>query len=160
MKKTGILNAELMSELTKLRHMDQFVICDAGFPVPQGANIVDVSLIAGVPSFMLTLKAVLNELIVEDYVIFDFMKEYNTETYDELKKIFCKQTAREVSMEEFIELSKNVKLFIRTGELKPASNILLTSASGADVKCRPLDISFDQNEILQETYNDMQKYTK
>ena len=50
MKKTGIFNVQLMMELTKLRHMDQFVICDAGFPVPKDANVVDVSLIAGVPS--------------------------------------------------------------------------------------------------------------
>ena len=28
MKKTGIFNVQLMMELTKLRHMDQFVICD------------------------------------------------------------------------------------------------------------------------------------
>lgn len=148
MKKTGILNADLMSELTKLRHMDQFIICDAGFPVPKGANVVDVSLIAGVPSFMLTLKAVLNEIIVEDYMIFDFMKEYNRETYDELKRIFIRQTAKEVSMDEFIAMSKDVKLFIRTGELKPASNILLTSASGASVKCEPFDVAFDQKDLV------------
>ena len=147
MKKTGIFNVQLMMELTKLRHMDQFVICDAGFPVPKDANVVDVSLIAGVPSFMLVLKAVLNELIVEDCTIFDFMKEYNRGTYDELQKIFVKQDKKEVSMEEFIELSANAKLFIRTGELKPASNILLTSASGAGPKRDPYDVSFSEEEL-------------
>ena len=147
MKKTGIFNVQLMMELTKLRHMDQFVICDAGFPVPKDANVVDVSLIAGVPSFMLVLKAVLNELIVEDCTIFDSMKEYNRETYDELQKIFVKQDKKEVSMEEFIELSANAKLFIRTGELKPASNILLTSASGAGPKRDPYDVSFSEEEL-------------
>ena len=147
MKKTGIFNVQLMMELTKLRHMDQFVICDAGFPVPKDANVVDVSLIAGVPSFMLVLKAVLNELIVEDCTIFYFMKEYNRETYDELQKIFVKQDKKEVSMEEFIELSANAKLFIRTGELKPASNILLTSASGAGPKRDPYDVSFSEEEL-------------
>ena len=147
MKKTGIFNVQLMMELTKLRHMDQFVICDAGFPVPKDANVVDVSLIAGVPSFMLVLKAVLNELIVEDCTIIDFMKEYNRETYDELQKIFVKQDKKEVSMEEFIELSANAKLFIRTGELKPASNILLTSASGAGPKRDPYYVSFSEEEL-------------
>ena len=34
MKKTGILNAELAYELTKLRHTDKMVICDAGYPIP------------------------------------------------------------------------------------------------------------------------------
>lgn len=70
MKKRGILNAQLMSELTKLRHTDKMVICDAGFPIPKDATVVDVSLIAGVPTLPQVLKAVLNEIIVEEYAIF------------------------------------------------------------------------------------------
>lgn len=147
MKKKGIFNAELMMELTRLRHMDQFVICDAGFPVPKDAKVVDVSLIAGVPSFMLVLKAVLNELIIENYTILDFMKEYNQETYNELQQIFVKQKKEEVSMQEFIELSSNAKLFIRTGELKPLSNILLVSASGASPMRDLYDVSFSEKEL-------------
>ena len=38
MKKNGLLNAELMGELTKLRHQDKFVICDIGFPIPKGGQ--------------------------------------------------------------------------------------------------------------------------
>ena len=34
MKKRGIFNAQLIEELTKMRHTDRIVICDAGFPVP------------------------------------------------------------------------------------------------------------------------------
>lgn len=143
MKKGGLLNAQLMFELTKLRHCDKVVICDAGFPIPEGKTVVDVSLVAGIPSFMQVLKACLNEIIVEDYVIFDFMKEYNQETYDALQAMFVKQTHREVSMPEFVELSREAKLFVRTAEFKPASNILLTSASGVDFMCKPLDVSFD-----------------
>lgn len=144
MKKTGILNAELMYELTKLRHLDQLVICDAGFPVPKGATVVDVSLTAGIPTFMQTLKAVLNELIIEEYTIFDFMKEYNTEYYQELQKIFVNQKSNEVPMPEFIEASKEAKLFIRTGELKPASNILLVSATGVREMNQEYDVSFGE----------------
>lgn len=143
MKKTGILNAELLCELTKLRHQDMLVICDAGFPIPKGSKVVDVSLVAGIPTFMQVLKAVLNEIIIEDYVVFDFMKQYNAEYYEELKKMFVKQTSSEVSMPDFVEKSKDAKLFIRTGELKPASNILLTSATGVRQMCDELDVSFD-----------------
>ena len=79
--------------------------------------------------FMQVLKAVLNELIVEEYVIFDFMKDYNKEYYNTLETIFKNQERQEVSMPDFVVLSKEAKLFIRTGELKPASNIMLTSAT-------------------------------
>ncbi len=143
MKKTGILNADLEYEITKLRHQDKFVICDAGFPIPKGSTVVDVSLVAGIPSFMQTLKAVLNEIIVEEYMVFDFMKQYNSEYYDELQKMLINQKSSEMSMQEFIEVSKEAKLFIRTGELKPASNILLISATGVKEMNKTLDVSFD-----------------
>lgn len=143
MKKAGILNAKLAGELTKLRHLDRLVICDAGFPIPRGSAEVDISLVAGIPTFIQTLKAVLNEMIVEEYMVFDFMKEYNAEYYEELRKIFINQKSSEVSMQEFIEASKEAKLFIRTGELLPASNILLVSASGVEQVCKSFDVSFD-----------------
>lgn len=144
MKKAGILNAQLICELTKLRHEDKFVICDAGFPIPNGANVVDVSLIAGIPDFIQVLKAVLNELIVEEYMIFDFMKDYNKEYYTQLHNFFKTQKYSEVSMQEFIECSKEAKLFIRTGELKPASNIMMVSATGVKEMNQDFDVRFDQ----------------
>lgn len=143
MKKNGMLNAQLLGELTKLRHQDQLVICDIGFPIPKGSNVVDVSLVEGLPTFVQVLKAVLNEIIVEDYVIFDFMKQYNEEYYSFLKENLKNQACSEVSMEAFVEASKAAKLFIRTGEPKPASNILLTSATGVRFMNEKLDVRFD-----------------
>ena len=130
MKKTGILNAQLLCELTKLRHKDKLVICDAGFPIPAGANVVDISLVAGLPSFLQTLRAVVNELIFEEYTVFDVMAEKNPEYYGVLQSLFREQAHSEVPMSEFLLRAADAKLFIRTGELKPASNLLLVSASG------------------------------
>ena len=144
MKKTGILNADLAGELTRLRHLDRFVICDAGFPIPKDSNVVDVSLIAGIPTMMQVLKAVLNELIVEEYIIFDRMESANPEYFHEIKGFFVNQAHSEVSMPEFIELAKDAKLFIRTGELKPCSNIMLTSATGVRERNEKFDVSFDE----------------
>ena len=136
MKKRGILNAQLMSELTKLRHTDKMVICDAGFPIPKDATVVDVSLIAGVPTLPQVLKAVLNEIIVE---------EANKEYYDFVKETFKdKQKYSEVSMPEFQKMTADAKFYVRTGELAPCSNIMLVSASGVDIFCDPMDISFEE----------------
>ena len=143
MKKTGILNADLVSELTRIRHRDRLVICDAGFPIPKGANVVDVSLVAGIPTMMQVLKAVLNEMIVESYVIFDSMKTANPAYYEQITAMFINQTSKEVSMDEFLKEADFVKLFIRTGELRPASNIMLTSATGVRERNQKFDISFD-----------------
>lgn len=143
MKKTGILNAELSGELTKLRHLDCLVICDAGFPIPKGAQIVDISLIAGIPTFLQTLKAVLNELIFEEYYIFDFMEAANKEYFDTTTSLLAALKSNPISMDEFRSLSSHAKLFIRTGELRPASNILLVSASGVAGFCEQFNVICD-----------------
>lgn len=143
MKKSGILNADLSGELTRLRHLDSLVICDAGFPIPKGAKTVDVSLIAGIPTFLQTLKAILNELIFEEYYIFNFMELANKEYFDETTVLLSPLKSNQVSMDEFRELAMDAKLFIRTGELRPASNILLISASGVTSFCEQFDVHCD-----------------
>jgi len=146
MKKNGILNAQLIGELTKLRHLDQLVICDIGFPIPEGKNWVDVSLVAGIPDFMQVLNAVVNELNVQGYTVFDDMKEYNTQIYNEVKALLKVQSSEEVPMDVFLEKAKKAKLFIRTGEARPCSNILLTSASGVQEDADFYEIHFQRNE--------------
>lgn len=140
MKKSGILNPYIMQGLTALGHLDSVVICDAGFPVPQGVNCVDISLVGGVPNFIQVLNAVLNEIIVEEYVVFDFMEKYNSDYYQKVKSLFKKQKSVECSMDDFRKKAENAKLFIRTGELLPASNIILISASGVNFVAKDLDV--------------------
>lgn len=142
MKKQGILNAQLMGELTKIRHEDIIVICDIGFPIPKGSNVVDVSLVEGLPTFPQVLKAVLNEIIVESYTFFDIMKKYNEEYYQFLQDNLVNQAWAELSMPEFVARSQEAKLFIRTGEAKPASNIMLRSASGVAEASKQFDVHF------------------
>lgn len=142
MKKGGILNAALMYELTKLRHNDKMVICDVGFPIPKDAVVVDVSLIDGVPDAMTTLKAVLNEIIVEEYAVSASMAERNPEYYGQLKEIFVNQACKELVGKDFVDYTKDAKFFVRTGEFKPYSNILLVSASGVPSASSKFDISF------------------
>mgnify|MGYP005825849859 CR=1 FL=1 len=144
MKKSGILNAQLLCELTKLRHKDKLLICDAGFPIPAGGNVVDISLVAGLPSLPQTLQAVVQELIFEDYAVMSAMPEKNPEYYRLVTELFQAQSHVEVPMDEFIALAQDVKLFIRTGELRPASNLMLTSASGTKPAVERYNVTLEQ----------------
>lgn len=141
MKKQGILNANLIGELTKLRHTDKLVICDAGFPIPSDATYVDISLVAGVPTMLQVLKAILNEIIVEEYAVFDLMEKYNNPYYDEIAALLYVQKSSKLSMDAFYAKAENAKLFVRTGDLLPCSNILLVSASGVSMMCEPLNVT-------------------
>ena len=45
MIKNTVINAELGYALATARHKDAIVICDANMPIPDGCNVIDVSLI-------------------------------------------------------------------------------------------------------------------
>ena len=68
MKKHGILNVQLSGLIAALGHKDQFMIADAGMPIPKGVPIVDLVLVGGVPTFQQVMDAVLDETCVEGYI--------------------------------------------------------------------------------------------
>ena len=47
MIKHTVINAELGYALVTARHKDAIVICDANMPIPDGCNVIDVSLVRG-----------------------------------------------------------------------------------------------------------------
>ncbi|NSL62341.1 D-ribose pyranase, partial [Bacillus cereus] len=62
MKKIGIMNSEISTIISKLGHTDRIVICDAGLPIPDGVQRIDVALKAGLPSFLDVLQVILAEM--------------------------------------------------------------------------------------------------
>ena len=144
MRKLGILNAKLQEAITELRHGDGMVIVDQGFPIPKGCYTIDLSLVTGIPTFKQVLKAVLDEIRFCEYYIVDFMEEANKEYYDMVTNAFDKYEVKErLSMDEFVEKTKEAKLVIRTGEPLPASNIYLTSCSGDPWSVEEYDVVID-----------------
>lgn len=140
MKKAGILNKELSGELAGLGHMDEFIICDAGFPIPKEAKRIDLALIKGIPSFMDTLKAILKEVVVEKVVMAEETEKVSPELYRELKNLFKYQEFEILPHSQFKERSRNVKFIVRTGEFTPYANVLLVAASQADEFKKNLDL--------------------
>ncbi len=65
MKKIGILNQPISSVIAGLGHMDTLVVADAGLPIPQETQRIDLALVEGIPGFLDTLRAVLMEMKVE-----------------------------------------------------------------------------------------------
>lgn len=144
MKKTGIINSQLIGELTRMRHRDKILICDMGFPVPEGKTLVDVSLVAGLPTVDQVLKAICNEILIEDIVVPIRFEEFYPEFFAELEEKFANHEFSRMLVKDMIERAydRDVKLFIRTGEQRPMGNILLSSASGA-TNFEKLNVVFD-----------------
>ena len=145
MKKTGILNAQLMCELTQMRHTDKIMICDVGFPVPAGKTLVDVSLVAGLPTVEQVFRAVCNEILIESITLPEGFTKVHETFYAELTERFQNHRFAELKTQEFFDRAyeKDVKLFIRTGDVRPCGNLLLSSASGVPMVFDKYNVVFD-----------------
>ena len=117
MKKSGILNAQLIRCIAELGHKDLFMIGDAGMPIPKGVEIVDLVVCGGVPTFKQVMDAVLAETEVEAYTIANEIEEKNPELL-----AYIQQSLPEA---EESRMSAQCKFAIRTGEFTPYPNIIL-----------------------------------
>ena len=125
MKKRGILNAQLSACIAALGHKDTFMIGDAGMPIPDGVEVVDLVVTGGVPTFKQVTDAVLEETCVEAYTLADEIKEKNPEL---LKYLREKLDGCEEEMIPHVELKKmsaNCRFAIRTGEFTPYPNVIM-----------------------------------
>jgi len=127
MKKSGILNKEISDVVASMGHYQSLVICDAGFPIPDGVKRIDLALEPGLPAFMDVLRVTLKELQVEEIVIANETSNQSPERYKEMIALFPGITPKLVPHTEIKRLSHNAKACIRSGECTPYSNLILVS---------------------------------
>ncbi|MEG9499707.1 D-ribose pyranase [Mannheimia indoligenes] len=135
MKKTTNLNAQLSHIIATLGHTDSLTICDAGLPIPNEVERIDLALTAGVPSFLQTFDVVVDELFVERVLIAEEIKQKNPQILaDLLERLAQLEQAQQnkiqvdyVNHEIFKEQTHYSKAVVRTGECSPYANIILYS---------------------------------
>lgn len=135
MKKTTNLNAQLSHSIATLGHTDSLTICDAGLPIPNEVERIDLALTAGVPSFLQTFDVVVDELFVERVLIAEEIKQKNPQILaDLLERLAQLEQAQQnkiqvdyVNNEIFKEQTHYSKAVVRTGECSPYANIILYS---------------------------------
>jgi D-ribose pyranase len=127
MRKSGILNAKLMEIITSMGHTDKLVICDAGLPIPREAIKIDLALVENIPRFTDTLKAILEELMVDKAILAEEMEKESHTIYKEVTELLSGICTEKISHEYFKDYynsSSNV-IFVRTGEVSSYANIIL-----------------------------------
>lgn len=127
MKKTnGILNAELSRVIAETGHKDLLTVTDAGLPIPQNIERIDLSLIPNIPRFIEVLKAVLDELCVEEIIMAEEIKEISPEALNEILSLFSNDiVVTFVSHDKLKKMSSTSRAAIRSGEFTSFSNIIL-----------------------------------
>ena len=127
MKKTTLLNSEISAVIAEMGHTDSLAIGDCGLPIPEDTKRIDIALIRNIPTFIDTLKGVLEELQIEEVILAEEMKIMSLELYEETIKVIGNVKVILVSHEQFKDKLKKCKAVVRTGEQTPYANIILKS---------------------------------
>ena len=127
MKKDGLLNPQILSAIAAIGHTEYLVIADAGLPVPSGIPVIDISLIRGIPDFGVVLCSVIDEMVVESFIVAEEMADKSQDTYGTVIEALPQVPFRCIAHEEFKEMAATAKAVIRTGEPTPYANIILVA---------------------------------
>jgi len=128
MLKTGILNPTLARVLAELGHADTLVVSDAGLPVPNGPERLDLAWMPGKPALLEVLEEILKYIVVEKAIL---AEEIKTVSPDFHKKILDMLPAGvPVEYIQHVELkrqSASAKAVVRTGEFTSYSSVILVA---------------------------------
>lgn len=132
MKKSQLINSDISYLIATLGHKDEITICDAGLPIADETQRIDLALTQGVPTFIDTVKVVLSELQIEGVVIATEFKEVSPALHQSLLEILKEEericgkaiTISYVEHETFKQKTHSSKAAIRTGEYTPYANVI------------------------------------
>lgn len=129
MLKTGILNPQINSLLSRVRHTNTLVIADRGFPFWPMIETVDISLVDDIPTVLQVLAAVRQNFQAgKAWMAGEFLKN----NPDQTRNAFAAALRGiELKHEPHVEFKKRVPSaigLIRTGDSTQYANLILESA--------------------------------
>jgi len=132
MKKSTLINSELSYLVATLGHTDEITICDAGLPIPDEVQRIDLALTHGVPSFQETVRVLLTESQIEGAIIAEEFAKVSPAHHEALVKELATESELSgkqisltyVSHEEFKTRTKQSRAVVRTGECTPYANVI------------------------------------
>ena len=135
MKKNALINADLSYLVATLGHTNEITICDAGLPVPDSTQRIDLALIPGVPTFIATVKAILGEMQIEGIVLAEEFASVSPELHTALRDVIANEeqlTSKTIAItyishEDFKQRTQQSKAVVRTGECTPYANVIFQS---------------------------------
>jgi D-ribose pyranase len=131
MIEVGLLNRDLAALLSRMGHGDQFLLCDAGFAIPDGLPVVDLSLTVNVPTVDTVLTELLKYFSVEKVIFAQEQRDANPEKLGKLIEILGESIEQEtIGHSELKQRSRSVKGVIRTGDFSAYTNLILVSGAG------------------------------
>ncbi len=127
MLRTGILNPQINSLLSRVRHTNTLVIADRGFPFWPQIETVDITLVDDVPTVLQVLEALAPNFIIGKAWMAAEFREHNP---PELTQAFAR-VLPSIEFEPHVEFKLRVPTaigLIRTAGTAQYSNVILESA--------------------------------
>ena len=124
----GIINPEVNSLLSRVRHTNTLVIADAAFPSWPQVETVDLSLVRGIPTILQVLEAILPNWKCGEVFMAREFKECNGAKMQAAFKRAC--GGIKMTFEPHLDFKKRVPGaigLIRTGDTTAYGNIILVS---------------------------------
>ena len=133
MKRATLFNAPLSAVIARAGHTDSLVLCDAGLPIPDGPERVDLAVTNGIPGFLDVLRAMATELQIERIVIANEMASispaFEKKFQQTVKEIGGAQgkviPVETIAHTEFKRLTSSARAIIRTGECTYYANAII-----------------------------------
>ncbi len=133
MKNKFLINAPLSAVIARMGHTDAITLCDAGLPIPDGPERIDLALQQGTPDFLTVLKAMSSELEIERIVIAHEMKKVSPAFFvaftKTVKAIGAKQRnpilVESVAHIDFKAMTKDSRAIVRSGECTYYANAIV-----------------------------------
>ena len=135
MKKAVLLNAPVTGVIARLGHTDSLCLCDAGLPVPDGVERIDLAVAKTIPPLFDLFDAVVSEMCVERALVAEELKAQQPAYHDGLMARLAelgKAQDNEIAVDylphdAFKAKSGDCKAIVRSGECTPYANIILYS---------------------------------
>lgn len=127
----GLLNRGLAGAVARQGHGDEMIVCDAGFAIPDGVEVVDLSLAVNQPTIETVLTELLKHHSVEKLIVADQTRLHSPAKLAAVLQLLPGDLSVEtISHPELKERARRVKTVVRTGDFTAYSNFLLVSGAG------------------------------
>ncbi|ANE03814.1 D-ribose pyranase [Corynebacterium crudilactis] len=116
MKRSGLLNPDLCYAIARLGHTDTWAVADCGLPIPDHVEIIDLSLVFGIPSFEQVIAALKPEVVVEGALIADGTPKHIRDLLEVSHEV--------IDHEELKARLSDCAFVVRTGETTAYANVI------------------------------------
>ena len=136
MKEIGVMNRAIASAIAMQGHGDLLMVTDAGFAIPLGVEVIDLSIEENKPMVLEILAMLQKYFSVEKMWMANQTKMTNPTLFANISGAFGEGIQVETVDHSIIkEMSKTVKTIIRTGDFTAYGNVILVSGAGGRWYC-------------------------